>query len=293
MVRSLAAAVSLLLLTGCMPSLSSSTSSSTLLKGHVMALNTDAAGNAVSVKDRSGSANNATVTTYFLSDEAQTVDIAVAGQLQNGTTVPSRAGLKVDPKITNKFIAAAAGTDSFLGLANVKGTHFAVGAYGVRDGSTTFFGLGATGNRTTDMPATGTARYNGAIAATVAGSTSGFQTVAGTVTMDANFGPGQATISGRAANLVSTAGGATGYDVLMEPTAFIGNEYANGKLKLVQRGGTAAVGSMTSSDYQGGFYGGGAAETAGTFQFGADGVPVTGGTGTESLQSIGVFGAAK
>lgn len=293
MQRSIVVAAMALSLGGCMPSLSTSSSRSTVLKGHVMAFDVDAKGNAVSVRDRSGKANEAVVTTHSVADEATTVDISVNGQLQNGTTVPGRTGLKVDKKIANSFVAAAAGPDSFLGLAGVKGTNFAIGAYGVTEGGTTYFGLGATGNRTTDAPTTGTARYTGAMAATVAGSASGFQSIVGTVNMDASFGPGQGSISGRASNLVAVPGGTVDYDIVMEPTAIVGSGYDNGLLRLAQPGTNTTVGTMTSSDYQGALYGSGAAETAGTFQFSADGAPAIVGSGTESIQGIGVFGGAK
>ncbi|MBX3532603.1 MAG: hypothetical protein KF849_18550 [Rhizobiaceae bacterium] len=293
MQKSILVAAMALSLAGCMPSLSTTSSRSAVLKGHVMAFDVDANGNAVSVRDRSGKANEAVVTTHFVADEAKTVDISVNGQLLNGSAVPARSGLKVDGKISNSFVAAAAGPDSFLGLASVKGTNFAVGAYGVTEGGTTYFGLGATGNRTTDVPATGSARYTGAMAATVAGSASGFQSVVGTVKMDASFGPGQGSISGRVSNLTAVPGGTVDYDILMEPTAIVGSAYENGRLRLVAPGSSTSVATMASSDYQGALYGAGAGETAGTFQFAADGAPAIVGTGTESIQGIGVFGGSK
>ncbi len=263
-----------------------------VLLGHVLALEPDEDGVPRTAVDRSGQANSATVTTHLVDGKPSTVDIAVAGTLAKGTVVPGATGLKVDQQKTgDAALATTQEGDSFLAALST-GKHHAVGLYAVQQGNRQFIGLGVAGEATQTMPTVGAADYNGDVNALLAGSVSGVQSVGGRLKMTAAFTPGGGTVFGRTSGLADNETDVpAGVELGFNSTAISGNTYAGDSISLLSQSTGLPVGTVTSSNYQGAFYGPDAAETGGTFQFAATGVPLS--SGTQDVQAVGAFGLAK
>lgn len=270
------------------------TTGTSTVRGHFFAVNLNEDEEMVSIRDRSATASVATVSVHSVDGEPRTADISVAGPLGGGSVVPGRTGLRVDSSASSFGIVAAEGDDAFLGSAAVGGQHYGLGAYVVIDGNVGFVGLGMTGNETQSMPTTGQATFRGEMAGVVAGDVTGVEAVTSNLTMNTTFTPSGGSISGRTADMITEGGSRVGIDVVLGSTAIQGNRYEGGSLSLMAEGTDTPVGAVTSSDYQGAFYGPGAAETAGSFQIEATGIPIiNGGGATQRVQAIGAFGAAR
>ncbi|MBX3529374.1 MAG: transferrin-binding protein-like solute binding protein [Rhizobiaceae bacterium] len=289
--KNLCALVSVALLAAC--TTQSETDKTLSLLGHVMAFQPGPDGKPKTAIDRSGTANTATITTKMVDGKPSTVSISVAGTLQGGTAVPGASGLKVDQaKSGDASLVTTEGKDGdpFLAALTV-GKYHAVGFYATQQGTTQFIGVGVTGDKTTAMPTVGAATYNGDVNAIFARSASGVQSVGGKVQMNAAFTPAGGTIGGKSSGLADNeTDQAAGVELVFQNASISGNSYSGGAVSLVSQANGLPVGTVTSSNYQGEFYGPGAVETGGTFQLGASNVPLSG--GTENLQAIGAFGAA-
>ncbi|MBX3529552.1 MAG: transferrin-binding protein-like solute binding protein [Rhizobiaceae bacterium] len=283
----LASAAALALLAGCggnsanQPDLTTQTVS---VRGHGMALNRSATGAINGVYDRSDGSQGGSLVTTLSNGIATSVNVDIQDRMEGNTDTPDTSNLKVDSGNLSTFRNG----DTFL--TRVKsGANYTADRYTVnRDNlQHTFFLVGGT--KTGNMPSTGSATYTGSTSATVFGSASQSAEVTGSAHLTANFLGGGGTIQGRLYNL---DGPLYGTDILLNQRSIQGSNFQNGELSLVTAGTNANVGNLTGSDYQGSFFGGGAGEVAGTFQFGAQNVPNPAG-GTQSLQGVGSFGAAK
>lgn len=290
-VKNLCALASVALLAAC--TTQAETDKTLSLLGHVMAFEQGPDKKPGKAIDRSGSANTATITTRMVDGKPSTVSISVAGTLQGGTAVPGATGLKVNQaKSGDASLVTTEGADGdpFLAALTI-GKHHAVGFYATQQGTTQFIGVGVTGDKTATMPTVGAATFNGDVNAIFARSASGVQSVGGKVQMNAAFLPGGGTISGKSSGLADTeTDEAAGVELVFQNATISGNSYSGGTVSLVSQASGLPVGTVTSSNYQGEFYGPGAVETGGTFQLGATGVPLS--KGTQDLQAIGAYGAA-
>jgi hypothetical protein len=293
-VKNLCALASIALLAAC--TTQAETDKTLSLLGHVMAFEQGPDKKPGKVLDRSGTANTATVTTKMVDGKPSTVSISVAGTLQGGTAVPGATGLKVDQaKSGDATLVTTEGADGdpFLAALTI-GKHHAVGFYATQQGTTQFIGVGVTGETATAMPTAGAATFKGDLNAIVAGSVTGVQSAGGPVTMTAAFAPGGGTISGRTNNLADNeTDELVGFDFVFANAAISGTNYSGGTVSLVSEGLSIPVGTVTSSNYQGSFFGPSAVETGGTFQIESTGVPNKINGGTQTIQAIGAFGASQ
>ena len=254
-----------------------------------MAMRTNASGEATDVVDRSVSNNQVmTITQREINGFPHDASVTVSGSMFGGTTVPGDDGMAVLAGSTSDYIPSYRNNDSFLTEVH-EGAYYATAKYETRLGDRKYVAYGATrGGETLNMPTNGVAHYNGSVHGTVFGSQTGESALSGNVSMAANFGPGLSTMSGKMTNLRLIQGSdnyALGSDIVMNAAPINGNGYS-GSLYL-DRAGVSTFGS-----YDGSFYGPGARETAGTFQFDADGVPIPGpAPAYERLQGVGAFGA--
>jgi hypothetical protein len=263
-----------------------------------MAMQINGAGNATGVVDRSGVEQTMTITQQG-SGTARRATVTVAGAMAGGTTVPGDDNMPVDPSSLVDYIPTFENQDSFLGELT-ETSRVAMVKYVTDLGDRRFVSYGVTEGGetpTANMPNTGTATFNGDVHGTVYGSQTGEQNLSGAVSLGANFGPGARTIGGRMSNLRLQQGPDTfnlGSDIVVNAAPITGSDYGNptGALQFVLPGTNTASGLMASSSLDGAFYGSSAQETAGTFQFNALGVPISTG-GTENMQGVGAFGAAR
>lgn len=282
----LASAAALAVLAGCgsranQPDLTTQTVDA---RGHGIAFATRATGGISSVYDRSDGSQAASLTTTLSNGIPTSVNVDVKDRMEGNTDTPDAGNLKVDAGNLNTFRDG----DTFLTRVQ-SGGNYAANRYSIsRDNlQHTFFIVG--GNKTSNMPASGSATYTGSAHGTVFGSATGSSEVTGTASLTANFIGGGGNIQGRISGL---NGPLAGTDIRLNQRTITGSNFQNGELSLVAAGTDANVGNMTGSDYQGSFFGSGAAEAAGTFQFGAQNVPNPAG-GTQTLEGVGSFGAAK
>jgi hypothetical protein len=260
-----------------------------------MAMQTNGVGEATGVVDRSNNEGTMVVRQRSLNNVLVDGGATVNGAMAFGTTVPGDDGLPLDPTSISDYIATYENADSFLGTLQ-EGANYSTVLYATDLGDRRYTTYGVTkGHEATNMPNSGTATYNGNVNGTVFGSQTGEQQLSGNVSMGANFGPGIATIGGKMTNLRLQQGPdnfALGSEIVMNATPITGNNYRNGTLQFVTPGTNTANAVMASSAYDGAFYGNGGPETAGTFQFDALGAPISGG-GTERIQGVGAYGAAR
>lgn len=259
-----------------------------------MAMQVDGTGEATGVVDRSGGEGTMTVTQKGPRGVVEQADVSVSGSMALGTTVPGDDGLPVDVTSKGDYIPTFENADSFLGEVQ-EGDHYAIAVYRTDLGNRRYVSYGVTKDEVTaSMPNSGAAVYVGQVNGTVYGSQTGEQALSGDVRVDANFGPGVGTVNGRMQNLRLIQGVdnfGLGSDIVMNDT-LIANSGYQGTLQLVQPGTNNPSAVMAGSSYAGAFYGSGAPETAGTFQFSAVGAPIDGG-GNENIQGVGAFGAAR
>ncbi|MBX3532057.1 MAG: transferrin-binding protein-like solute binding protein [Rhizobiaceae bacterium] len=261
-----------------------------------MAMQINGAGEATGVVDRSNAEQTMTITQTG-SGVSRQADVTVSGSMIGGTTVPGDDGMPVDPTSLVDYIPTFQNSDSFLGEL-IEGNNYATVKYETDLGNRRFVSYGVTeGRETASMPNSGTATYNGHVNGTVYGSQTGEQALSGNVSLGANFGPGVATIGGKMSNLRLIQGSdnfALGSDIVVNAAPVSGNSYGNpaAALQFVFPGTNVSSATMASSSLDGAFYGGTAQETAGTFQFNAIGAPISTG-GTENIQGVGAFGAAR
>lgn len=261
-----------------------------------MAMRTNAGGEATGVVDRSGGEQTMTVSQAG-GGSGRRASVSVSGPMVNGTTVPGDDGLPVDPASLVDYIPTFESNDSFLGSMD-EGAYQSIVKYETDLGDRRFVSYGVTkGGETSNMPSSGTATYNGRVYGTVYGSQTGQQDLSGRVSLGANFGTGTRTIGGRMTELRLQQGPDSfglGSDIVVNAAPISGNTYGkpNTSLNLVHPGTNTPSATMASSNLDGAFYGNGAAETAGTFQFNALGAPISTG-GTENLQGVGAFGARR
>ncbi len=282
-----AASLCVVALAGCgglsanQPSLTTQTAAA---KWHGVGYAKSATGNVIGVIDKSDNAQTGRLVTTLANGLATSADVELDGTMEGGTRVPKGDNLKVDPANTANF----SNNDSFLGRA-LAGSSYNVVQYRTRSGTTDFIAYGSHGTLTGNMPSGGSFAYAGKAVGSAYGSATGQAEIAGDVRIDATFQPGGGNVSGRISNL---NGPLQGVDILLNQKTISGNSYANGQLSLVAAGGNTPVANLTGADYQGSFFGTGAAETAGTFQLGAQAVPMVGG-GAQRVEAVGGFGAGR
>lgn len=259
-----------------------------------MAMQVDGTGEATGVVDRSGGEGTMTVRQKGPRGVVEQADVSVSGSMALGTTVPGDDGLAVDVTSKGDYIPTFQNADSFLGEVQ-EGEHYAIATYRTDLGNRRYVTYGVTkGEETVNLPNNGSAIYTGQVNGTVYGSQTGEQALSGDVRVDANFGPGVGTVDGRMQNLRLIQGPdnfALGSDIVMNDAVIASGGY-QGTLQFVQPGTNTSSAVMAGSSYNGAFYGTGAPETAGTFQFDAVGAPISGG-GTERIQGVGAFGGAR
>lgn len=253
-------------------------------RGHGIALNKSATGSINGVYDRSDGSQAASLTTTLSNGIPTSINIDVKDKMEGGTDTPDAGNLKVDSGNLGTFRDG----DTFLTRVQTGGNYTANRYSITRDNlQHTFFIVG--GNKTSNMPTSGSATYSGGASGSVFGSATGSAEVSGTATLNATFTGGGGTVQGRISGL---NGPMAGTDILLNQRTITGANFQNGEMSLVAAGTNLNNANMTGSDYQGSFFGAGAAEIAGTFQFGAQNVPNPAG-GTQELKGVGSFGAAK
>jgi hypothetical protein len=282
----IAAALAAAALAGCgaAPNVPNLTTQTAETRGHGIVLNTRATGAVNGVFDRSDSSQTGRVITTLSNGLGTSVNVEVDGGMEGGTGTPEGDNLKVDPINLANFRDG----DTFLTRV-ATGSSYVSNRYGIIHEKRPHTFYGVSGTRTASLPTSGSATYSGAAAGTVYGSSSQAADVTGDASLTANFSGGGGTIEGRISNL---NGPLSGTDILLNQRALSGANFQNGEVALVTAGTSSANATMTGSDYQGSFFGNNAAEAAGTFQFGAQNVPVAGG-GTQTLEGVGVFGGSR
>ncbi len=266
------------------------------MDGHFMGLTTNNAGQVTGVFDRSSGYQQAVADTSYVNGYPDRASVTVNGTMQNGNAVPGSSNLVGDPSSVGNRVGSYNGPDAFLGEV-IEGRDYAVLRYHKTQPGREYVGYGAVGRLTQNMPRTGTATFNGLVDGDAYGSQTGKARLQGTVSLGANFGGATPTIGGKMSNLTLRGpSGAIplGSDIVMEAANIAGPQYENGRLQLVTAGTNMPNSTMVGSNYQGLFFGSGAAETGGSFQFGATGVPIYQGFGaTEVMQAVGGFGASR
>ncbi len=144
------------------------------------------------------------------------------------------------------------------------------------------------GAGTASMPTSASATYTGKTVGTAIASNGAAIVFGGDTNVNANFGAG--TVTGRNSNLTIVGGDfsgqGTGFDVTMNGS-ISGNSYS-GSSALVNPGTNTNIGIAGPSNLSGGFYGAGAADTAGAYSASSSGTS-TGNT----ISVVGAFGATK
>lgn len=282
----LAVGVSVVALAGCgranRPDLSTETMTT---RGHAMSFATDASGVATGVYDQSSDPIDGEITTTLANGIPTSVNVAHNGAMGGGTGVPQGRDLKARQSGGYSFRDG----DSFLTGVSV-GKDYVAAQYRTKSGTNSVVSYMVGGNKTGSMPTSGSARYSGKAQATVFGSTTKRSDVKGKVSLNANYGSGGGSVSGK---IHSLNGVLKGTDIQLRSIGLVGSNFSNGTMRFVKAGTNSTDGrSMDGSNYQGAFFGSGAREAAGTFQFRASGVPIPGG-GRQNLQGVGAFGGKK
>lgn len=281
-------------------------------KGHFITFTTRALNSSAShIVDRSGQSSDVTVTQHLTNGTPTSADIEVTGSLAGGTVVSAVQGL---PAVEGGFLRErksdiGTSADAFLQITSGKshGLYAYIRTTGDDPtiGGYAYTGVVAIGDKTSNMPTSGSATYRGQATAYLFPHTSGGETtrdqlreLSGTAALTASFNPGSASVSGRITDMKSksTLTGVQapfGADIVMNPAPMSGNSYQGGTLRLVRAGTNTAAGNVTSSDYQGSFFGDAAAETAGSFQFAATGVTVPGVGANQNVQAVGGFSGSR
>ncbi len=257
------------------------TTSSVNVRGHGMALSTDAAGTPAFVYDKSDAYLEGNVTRTMANGVPISANAGFDGKLDNGTSIPGRNDMKVDAANLNSFTA----TDAFLSVVRSGNAH-GLYAYGTRGSGRDYTVYASGGDRTGNMPTSGMATFNGGAEATVFSSLTGKSVVTGKSQLTANFSNG--TVSGK---LYELNGALAGTDIVLGQRAVVGPNFTNGEVALTVAGTQIPNATLTSSDYQGSFFGSGAGEAAGTFQFSATNMPTL--AGTQNLSGVGGFSASR
>jgi hypothetical protein len=254
------------------------------MRGHGIAFNSSATGTVNGVFDKSDASQGGSLVTTLSNGIPTSVNVDVKDKMEGGTETPDTENLKVDAGNQTVFRNG----DTFLTRVQNGGSYTAY-RYTVNRNNLqhTVFMVGGT--KTGNMPTSGNATFNGSATATVFGSATQGAELNGNATIAASFAPGGGNVQGRISGL---GGPLAGTDLLLNQRSITGSNFQNGEMSLVVAGTNANVGNLTGSDYQGSFFGGGANEVAGTFQFGAQNVPNPAG-GTQALQGVGSFGASR
>jgi C-lobe and N-lobe beta barrels of Tf-binding protein B len=202
-----------------------------------------------------------------------TGNLTLQGTSSNGLT-QAYANTSGSTAVTVSKDAGAAGqlTDAMYGVvvtSNSAGDYLGSYHYG-------------TLTPTSSMPTT-TATYSGKFVGIELNASKSVRTLAGNSTLTANFGAG--TVSGGITGISSpTTNTLTNYGLSMNGT-ISGNTYS-GTTAFTSVGG-GAPGTVTASSLNGGFYGAGASQTAGSLTI--QGTP----TGYSTLAITGAFGGKK
>lgn len=259
---------------------------------HFIALETDASGKPVAVADRSIAPEMMNVLEYDDGSSRTAASAWVVGVLPGGTGIPRLAGLERDPMAPTNYIRTVISNDGFLDQV-AEGDGFRISRYSVRDRPTgrQFLGYRIVGDPTSNIPATGTATYDGAAHALMFGSRTGARDVAGRVRLVANFDPAAGSISGRISDLKAD-GRNVGYELALLPATFSEAAFLGGGIAVEGEAGAPSGAVVYSSDWQGMLYGNGATAAGGTFTLGALNVPMAAG-GTESIQGVGGFAGSR
>ncbi len=259
---------------------------------HFIALETQRDGTPVAVADRSVAPEMMTVLEYDDGSSRTAASAWVIGVLPGGTSIPDLTGLDPDPTYPGNYIRTVISNDGFLDEVG-SGDGFALGRYSVRNRARDrlFLGYRFVGDIVSNRPATGSAAYEGIAHAMMFGSFTGARDVSGRAALKAEFDGAGGSVSGRLSDL-KAGGQPVGYELVLQPAGISEAAFLGGRIAVEGVGGAPSGATVTSSDWQGMFFGAGAKAAAGTFTLGADGVPRPGG-GTESVQGVGGFGGSR
>lgn len=241
-------------------------------------------GEIVGPEARSRTAQDGTIVTTLANGLATSVDVSVNGSIGGNTQVPGADNLKVDASNPNFFRQG----DTFLSRVQSGGSYTLNHYRTFRDGRR-FDTYISGGTRTGNMPRNETASYTGQATATVYSTATGVAEVTGNAALTGSFSSNGGSVSGRITNL---NGPMAGTDIRLNASSLNGSSFQGGSLDLVDANTGLFNANVSSSDYQGAFFGGNAAEVAGTFQFDAQNVPAPGG-GTQRIEAVGGFGGQR
>lgn len=204
-----------------------------------------------------------------------TVDFKPKTTMTGGTAIPAETGMTLG-RIT-AYSDTYESSDTFLTQVGIS-PDMGIGIYRSKFGyGTGLVGYSIDGDRTQNMPTSGSATFSGAAALTVVQDYI-VRGGVGTTSLTADFGAGE--ISGRISDIMvglpdDTApfaepgnSRALGADLMLGRAAIVGNTYRSNDLSLVYEGDTAPVsGTVNHAEYSGGFFGSGAAGTGGTLHY--------------------------
>ncbi len=261
-----------------------------------IATETDAAGDAIAVVDRSIDEQDLKTTQRLVGGVPRTASVKVDGTMGGGTPVPGDDDLPVDPLSLADSFPTYESEDSFLGEVET-GENYQIVKYATQLGNRRYTGYGVDGNETLNMPNVGSATYSGTVNGTVYGSQTRESALSGKLALRAEFDPVLNTVDGRLNDLKLHQSGDTiplGSDIRLSPTMIGGNGY-HGAVRVVQPGTLVEAGTSSFGSYNGAFYGNLAKETGGTFQFSAQNIPIVNEAGVptgavENMQGVGAFG---
>lgn len=262
-----------------------------------IATQTNNAGDAVAVVDRSIDEQDLNTSRRYVNGNPIDADVTVSGTMGGGVPVPGDDDLPlVAGSQADAFPSYQTG-DSFLGEVE-SGESYRIVTYRTRVPNRRFTGWGVDGTETAVLPSSGVATYTGTVNGTVFGSQTRESALTGTSSLTADFNPMGRTVTGRLSNLRVIQDGDNaplGSDIRLLQSNIIGNGYHAG-VQVVRPGTNTESGTGSFGSYNGAFYGSTAKETAGTFQFGASNIPIvdeiTGlPTGAfENMEGVGAFG---
>lgn len=238
-------------------------------------------------RDRTRTAIGIDIVTRPPGDAPTEGDIKPKGPMASGAEIAAATGLKHEADSTPDALGFGNDArDTFLTVRRIS-SDLVIGDFVKLNAAGFVRGVGVAGNPTQDMPTSNSATFTGEAFFVPTNLTD----MKGKTTMRAEFAPGGGTVSGKI-DQIQTSGrrpDILGLDIVLQQTPISGSTFSGGKVGLVTAGTDTAVGTVTSSDYGGGFFGAGAAQAGGTFHFEATGVPLPGVLNPTTFEAIGAF----